>query len=440
MKKIKLLLILSMFFCSFVFSYTNDDLKYAKISLNNEGYVFFEGFDFKNYNKEYPQLEDMLNRTYKIIKEQYGGKTVPSTGKPVPFVFVGHSQGGLRALAMSTYLKQKDSILYKQLKGVYTISGIDKGLKLLENNGAVFRENLYKDAQILTKGVYGTVKVFDFTPGNFVYDYVINAIVGDVLSTGVYNLGKWFLCDCLTLTSNFAYPIMNNTNWNEYAQIRDMCPQSDFIKKYVLEENDVYCKHKSKTETQTSIVWKKGWLGIKYPTIVKKSVPITFKTKNVIMKIDKDLPLEFYIGTKSDSLSMAPQNVAKNVDKGMDIASDVFRVAEAAHIAKCVFLIGLVTNSPVYAYDCGRAADWCEDYKGEISELIGGKVHDGLVAYDSQHLPTLSKADSKEETKVLSSAVVKEFYENHKNIAESDRDSRKKLDKAVAEKLENARK
>lgn len=87
------------------------------------GVVYFEGFDFTNYAAETKGIEPMLEETYILLKEFYAADKTP-------FVFLGHSQGGLRALAMSTYLKNKDPVIYKQLKGVVTFSGIDKGLKL----------------------------------------------------------------------------------------------------------------------------------------------------------------------------------------------------------------------------------------------------------------------------------------------------------------------
>lgn len=94
-----------------------------------EGFVYFEGFDFNNYNHlTYPSLQEMLDITYNKLVEHY-----KSSNKP--FVFVGHSQGGLRAIAMTTYLKQRDPELYRNLRGVITVSGIDNGLKLLENRG-----------------------------------------------------------------------------------------------------------------------------------------------------------------------------------------------------------------------------------------------------------------------------------------------------------------
>lgn len=115
---------------------------------DNPGYVYFEGFDFNGYKAESDGIEPMLSKTLELLEYYYGNNGI--VGKNQPFVFVGHSQGGLRALAMSTYLKQKNPQLYKQLKGVITLSSIDKGLKLLENNGDTFRTNLYGDVKILT--------------------------------------------------------------------------------------------------------------------------------------------------------------------------------------------------------------------------------------------------------------------------------------------------
>ena len=218
------------------------------------GVVYFEGFDFEEYSAESRGLEPMLAETYVLLKEFYAAENQKDK-KPVNFVFLGHSQGGLRSLAMSTYLKNKDPVLYKQLKGVVTFSGIDKGLKLLENRGANFRAGAYNDVRILTNGVYATMRVLDFVPGDVFSNFILGKLMGHSLSEGVYSLMDLVLCDWLPFTKGFAYPIMHNAKWNQYAQIRDMCPQSDFVKKYVLEEKPYY--YKVATGTKTVIVWKK---------------------------------------------------------------------------------------------------------------------------------------------------------------------------------------
>ena len=52
------------------------------------GYVFFEGFDFKGYRGDSGGIEAMLARTLMLLQQYY-----KSSGQP--FVFVGHSQGGV---------------------------------------------------------------------------------------------------------------------------------------------------------------------------------------------------------------------------------------------------------------------------------------------------------------------------------------------------------
>ena len=398
-----------------------------------KGVVYFEGFDFTHYDSESKGIEPMLDETYVLLKEFYAAENQPDK-KPVPFVFLGHSQGGLRSVAMSTYLKNKDPVLYKQLKGVVTFSGIDKGLKLLENKGANFRARVYTDVSILSDGIYGTFKVLDFTPTDFISDLLLNGIYKNVFSNALYCVGDFVLCTCLGVTKGFAYPILNNAGWNNYAQIRDMCPQSDFVKKYVLEEKPYYYKVPSGTTLE--IVWKRGWLGIPYPTLERRTVYSTVQTTDANMKVDKNLPLNFIIGGYNDSLSMADENTRNNIDKGMKIAGDVFNGAYIAHIAKCCLLIGLFTNSPVYATDCNRAADWCYNYKREINELMGESANDGLVAVSSQQLPEYSKVGSSAQTKVLNKTNRIIYNDrNHENINKVGSASRNKINDYADELL-----
>ena len=104
------------------------------------GYIFFEGFDFNGYKAESDGIEPMLEKTLELLQKYYGKNGEVAANHP--FVFVGHSQGGLRALTMSTYLKKNDKELYKQLKGVVTLSGIDQGLKFLEIENTKVIQNI----------------------------------------------------------------------------------------------------------------------------------------------------------------------------------------------------------------------------------------------------------------------------------------------------------
>ena len=121
MKKIiisSFMLIICLFFCNKLNCEESTSLEETariKIKNNVDGYVYFQGFDFDGYSSETGGIQEMLDATLTLLQNEYG-----ASGHP--FVFVGHSQGGLRALAMSTYLKRKDPALYKQLRGVITLS------------------------------------------------------------------------------------------------------------------------------------------------------------------------------------------------------------------------------------------------------------------------------------------------------------------------------
>lgn len=430
MKKLNLcIFLLSLNFS--LFALTDREIKnlsdFARITLNQEinkqsipGYVYFEGFDFEGYSSESAGIEPMLEVTLKLLEAKYGNTNQP-------FVFVGHSQGGLRALAMSTYLRQKNPQLYKQLRGVITLSGIDKGLKLLENKGDTFRTNLHSDVQTLTNGVCGVFKVFDFNviANNPFIDLFVYDVIKASVSESVWIFASFLLGDILDFTKGFGYPIMHNAKWNEYAQVRDMVPQSDFIKKYVLEEKSVYKQHKSKTERYLGVDWRKGVFGIKYPVFVWKNKPIVIKTQQVNMKVDKNLPLTFLAGTNSNSLSLAPEDTENNIKKGVNIAKTLFRTGEYCHYAKCGFLIGLLTGSPAAAVDCNKAANWCDSFDYQIGELIGEQTHDGLVALSSQQLPTKSLVGTGYDTTVLNKTFKKEYSDyNHKTIADEGMNSK----------------
>ncbi len=387
------------------------------------GYVYFEGFDFEGYRSECDGIEPMLSKTLELLEYYYGNNGI--IGKNQPFVFVGHSQGGLRALAMSTYLRQKNPQLYKQLKGVITLSGIDKGLKLLEGNGNVFRTNLYNDVKILTNGFCGILKVCDLNifANNLFLD--LYEITKTDINKKAWILATYILGDWWNVTKGFGYPIMYNAKWDEYAQVRDMVPQSDFIKKYVLEEKSIYKQHKSKTERYLGVDWRKGFFGIKYPVFVWKNKPIIIKTQEVNMKVDKNLEMTFLAGTNSNTLSLAPENIKKTVRTLVNIAEIGFRTGEYLHYAKCCSLVGLLTGSPVAAVDCHKAVSWCGSLNYQIGELIGEQTHDGLVALSSQQLPTKSLVGTGYDTTVLNKTIKKEYpNHNHTSIAEEGTDSK----------------
>lgn len=398
------------------------------------GYIFFEGFDFNGYEAESGGIEPMLAKTLELLKAYYGknGSVAPNH----PFVFVGHSQGGLRALAMSTYLKRKDPELYKQLRGVITLSGIDKGLKLLEGNGSSFRSHLYNDVRILTNGIAGIVKVFDFVPNIPFLDFLQYELIKIGVNEGAWVLARYVLGNWLDISNDFGYPIMHNSDWDGHAQIRDMVPQSQFIKNYVLTEQTRYMNHKSRTTRTLGVQWRKGWLGIRYPVIVWKYRPVVVKTTQSDVKVDRSLPVMFLAGTKSNALSLASADIEEKTRNYIHMGGGVFRTAEFAHYLKCAAGIGLFTGSISASIDCNKAANWCFSFDQQIAELIGEKTHDGLVALSSQHLPEYTLIGTGYDTRIFKDRYFKTYPNyNHATINDGDSDSKNLAEQKLRELL-----
>lgn len=392
------------------------DLIPMKLYMNRygiPGYVWFQGFDFLGYNHETdPEIEKFLEWTLKELQREYDDGH--------PFVFVGHSQGGLRVLAMSSYLREKDPKLYKQLKGVITLSGIDRGLKLLENYGGAFRYKFYKDIFTLSNGMNAMLYDIDAKFLNKSTHKFLERHRDTLDAESVWSLVDVLLTGTL-LTKEFSTPAVEGTQtrfWDDYAQVRDMVMQSEIVKKYVLEETDVYFKYNSKKDI--AVEWHENGAGEKHPTVEMKSVPQLIKAKKINMKVDPNLPLYFCIGTES-SLSglMGSDILVKDVHDAGDYMSD----AQAIHLVKSVGLAGLMNGNHLAAIDASKAADWCHNMEREFSRLLGDAVHDGLVAKENQYLPKFSVDENKNMTQILSNTTIKEFPYNHIGIAEKDSDS-----------------
>lgn len=337
----KLFIVLTMLFCVVLQSFAANRAKYpeAKIICNEygiDGCIFFNGFDFANYKKTDPSLEEFQTRTYKILKEKYANSS--------ELFFVGYSLGGLRALAMSTYLKQKDPTIYKKLKGVITISGADKGLKLLENRGANARGVLKSSITTLSNGITGLLGILDFIPKpDIISNSLYDALFKNIFSSSVYAQREAVLCDILKLPREFLYPVIYDDGWNEYVQIRDICPQSDFIKKYVIDGKN--------------------------------------------LKLDQQLNYSFVVGKNADTIDIMddlPDVDSASVKQTISTLGGVFTAGQVYHITQLALGVGWFTNSYQHASSCGNAADWCNNYQSRLNEMLGGSENDGLITVDYQ--------------------------------------------------------
>ena len=424
-KVIPLLLIISML-GSFVFAIEEEDFypapdkkiedfaayKAKKINPSNydvgtENAYFLSGFSFNGYNKTYPSLETMTKAEVKAVvtgvKED--GKTIkkaPDSG----YGIIGHSQGGLRALAYATHLRSDYSAEeYKKLKAVVTVSGIDRGMQALDNDLFGVRVRVYEKADVLWGGIQA-VNEPAFVTG-IVLAGALGIILGAVDPTqgilsgivtataiGGMSLGALMIAAippymAIDIVINFLpegymgyirpafSDVTKNASQLGLQQIDDMRAGSGYMSKYV-----------STSSTKRYLVS----LGSLYPPwswerIVYLKIPVIIEEHTIDTKFDPNLPVGFIVGTKN----VIDTSKAEDAVKVMKMA---FEVSYYYHVTKCCLGIGLITGSIGHAYNAAMAIDMTNNLHGTICHITQCYDGDGLVARDRQFYP---QGDSKKQ-------------------------------------------
>ena len=350
----------------------------------------FDGFDFEGYKASKHGLDNIIKAEHKSIKdveEEHPDKK----GK---FAVVGHSQGGLRALAFATYLQNNDAARLNNLQAVVTVSGIDQGIKALDGGLPAANAKIRRDAAILTEGVCGVVT-----------NPVLTQVLLDVLA--IFSISKindlknmwpeiWdFITKFHRMFGAWIHPALKASTPGkaqkilaDYGEIRDMIPRSNFIQQNVIESKPY------PYQVQTGITWHLGWeqvtnrWGWKYWALRWQKSPVysTYIGYEHTSKLPESIPMGYIAGTKSNVLSIAGSK-EQDIRKVLKAAGGVFAAAEAVHIAKCVGIVGLFTGSPRYAAACVKAREYCWNFDSRVNDLLGSSEHDGLVAKESQYIP-----------------------------------------------------
>jgi hypothetical protein len=405
MKKL-ILIIISLVIC--VFAANADSM--TKVSNLNNGYRTFSGFSFDSYKPSDIGLEQKVNaEIQKVIADD---KTAERTSK---YAIVGHSQGGVRALAYAKMLKEQNPEEYKRLNAVITVSGIDKGLKALNGGFSPFLSRFNEDVGILKDGVVGVISA------------------APVLSSIAIGAGAIALCknaDEIKAKLIEFSPILNYVGCavaggteNELKELYDMMPKSSFINKNVAQTEEV--KYKVQTGTEKVWYWTyKKVLGIKIYYFTYRNEPV-YKTMTAYKDVplfDSNLPVGYIVGADNNTIAMSGKE--NEIRKGVEWSKTAFRAAQAIHIAKCIGVVGLLTGSVKFAADCDDAAKWLDDVDGQICDLLGSDDNDGLVAKESQYYPKtfynpLTKKTENVHTKVLGdeeNGYIEHKEYNHMNI------------------------
>lgn len=351
----------------------------------------FAGFDFEGYKASKHGLDNIIKAEHESIQE-VERKHPDKKGK---FAVVGHSQGGLRALAFATYLQNNDAARLNNLQAVVTVSGIDQGIKALDGGLPVANAKIRRDVAILTDGVYGVVTNPVLTIGLIA---AAPKIFNIKTSEDMKNIAKKILNIITKFQPMFeawVKPALQATTaaaeqaiLNDYCEIRDMIPQSNFIKRNVIESKPYLY------QVQTGITWHLGleqvtnrWGG-KYWALRWQKSPVysTYIGYKYTSKLPENIPMGYIVGTKNNVLSMTGSK-EQDIRNGLKWVGRIFATAEGFHIAKCVGIFGLFTGSPRYAAACVKARDYCWNFDSRVNDLLGSSEHDGLVAKESQYIP-----------------------------------------------------
>jgi len=361
----------------------------AKVSSENIGnmhYYYFDGFDFNDYKASPYGITDIIQDEYQAIRR--GGKYInKDSGKQLEvnesngdYVIVGHSEGGLRALAYATYLKKHDENEYKNLKGVITISGANKGFKALEGGIPVFKYKVYSMIDVLANGIIA-LDVLNIAPSiTYLYrgNFSSASVANYTLNNPVVNFFLHFMPDPV---SNYIVPVLSTNNYDTVAEIRDMVPFSRFANTYVA---DIDVKVKSYV-VGTVIALELS----PYPHFVAKNVYKYYTVyTNEIIQFDETLAVAYINGTDNNFVGMIEDYLGSDVIKtiivlaaGFEFAENIYSgINQASH-----GLSDLFTDTLRSRHNARRAKEMFMNFNGAMHDLLGSPNNDSLLAVESMH-------------------------------------------------------
>jgi len=399
---------------------------------------FFGGFDFEGYD---PLKDNSLD--FKIQSEAYNlnktwqEKERNNSWDNGNFYFLGWSQGGLRALATTTWLKANDPDLYDKLDGVITVSGIDRGLKALNGGVGYLAAKLRRDYQILYYGALSAQRALDGLPISVL---IPGLLIPEYQEKILYILAFYFgmnlvpdnidslalLFGMLNIMPMYVPLAFLGANMPE---IKDMVPGSNFITSTVVNSDG---KTKLVLVPDGFIMVKKiGWIKIFGIPIFPYTYSVRETTYKLVeeydgietLRIDEEMPLGYIAGLNSDSFSFAKDGESKR--EAVKYIGEGLNIAKTIHTARMVLAYGYFMGAPVYYGDALNAENYVNNIDYQLNLIKGSSENDGLVALESQYYPK-----SMHDNVLLGNEEGYEGFDklNHKNII-GDETVRDKIEK-----------
>jgi pimeloyl-ACP methyl ester carboxylesterase len=378
--------------------------KYDKSSEIGTTAFFLDGFRFYDYNKTYPTLTQMT--TAEVNAVRYGTKVSKPSGK---YTVIGYSQGGLRALAYATKLKQTvANSEFKKLEAVITISGIDQGIQALSGDLSGIRSRVLEEVDTIEKGFYACAaeSVFGQLASAMIYGIykIINLSTGVSFNDAAMDLVANKALSSASGFSGYLKPALLSENKNKSAtqvglqQLDDMKPGSGYQKNFVADT--LVKSYRVKDGSVWAAEWRKGWLGIPYLWIGKKDTYKTVYVSQPLVKFDPNIPVGFIVGTRNSF------DIPAGVRNQFNYLGDKFEEARVVHTVKSWLVYGLILGCPAYARNAENASNLVWDVDGMINKVTGSYDGDGLVARANQYYPgSFYNPQENKSTKLLNNVL-----------------------------------
>lgn len=394
-------------------------------------YWFNQGVDLEKYDMyKDPGLEELTKNEIEKVKaaEEYNKN----------YYVVGHSQGGPRTLAYAAMLKKlsenDSSYDYSQLKGVFTVSGIDRGAKILEGGFGNIKRHFTEMADQLMDCTRGIICCFG-TLGNAFFKIAELSRCAGFFSTALTgkSLVNWFLrivigiCDGFDDlfdinwygwdTANYIIAAWDDTG--ELKQLRDMQPRSSFFEEYVIDSQKE--TKKKQTGSKLTCTWKTKKVGLlKIPYLEIKTVPV-YKYYDVYhdneAKFDDDLYAGYITGSQSGILGLtkkwengeintdAYKALRTTIDDVIPAVAGTAALINTAEAVVCTCTLNLIQAAihTEYAVECNDCRVYFDNFDRHMNEMIGETENDGLVAKSCQTIPL------KQHSKVIGTKDFPEF-------------------------------
>jgi hypothetical protein len=397
----------------------------AGVDFSDRIVYYLSGFSFDSYRTNDPNLTTVVQAEVRGIRNGIRNENgIGNRLNPRPvgsYSIIGHSQGGLRALAhISELRRQSDTASLRDLDAVITVSAINQGLPALEDGLAMFRRRAGEKVDIVGNGLRASLGIFD------VFGTLAKTIPRNQLSN---SLGFFMSIVPPNQRSYWAEAWVNpNPRTGVNEQIHDMVPKSQFITQNVVRAVDH--TYRARTGQRLASEWrsKKVWPGITvwYLWVGMVNVYGVFTSPEVIPVFDASVPVGFIAGTNHNVLSMAAPN-ERAIRNGILCAEIGFTVAQGFHIVKNVAIIGLFTGGLSYERDANRARQLMANIDRELHDILRSSEGDGLVGLSSQYIPRTFRDPNTGVTRtnlrnpVLGRSALGyvRMFNNHSNIVEN---------------------